>query len=272
MDRRHLLGQLGGSILAMTAALTGCATQASATKPRIVLIHGAWHGGWCWDQVAINLRAAGYIVSTPTLPAMAERKGEMSLSIDLDSHIAAAVNAAVALDGPVILLGHSYGGFVVTGAADRLLPMNKLASLIYLDAFVPTNGQVVVDYMLPDARAKLQASFAAGDPAYPAPPARFFGISDPQQLAYVESKVTAQPIGTYLQPLKLSGPWPARIPRAYIACNQPRIPVFDDIKRRLSIDPAWRYVELPTGHDAMIIAPALLSNTIISLTETIGRT
>jgi len=268
MRRRHLLGGSAGAAL---AAIAGCAATAPA-RPRIVLVHGAWHGGWCWDEVASTLRNSGCLVTAPTLPGMAERDGELSVSIDLDAHVSSVVDASLALGAPVTLVGHSYGGFVVTGAADRLAASHMLAGLVYLDAFVPSNGQRVSDYMPPEARARLQASFAAGNPAYAKPPARFFGITDPGQLAYVEARLTDQPAGTYLQPLKISGAWPPEIPRAYIACNQPRIPVFDDIKRRVAADPAWTYVELQTAHDAMVTAPGPLADTILKLVQPVRRT
>jgi pimeloyl-ACP methyl ester carboxylesterase len=237
-------------------------------RPDVVLIHGAWHGGWCWDRVATQLRGAGYRVVAPTLPGMGERRAELSTAIDLDSHIQTAVDACNAMTGKVVLVGHSYGGFVVTGAADRFAASGRLAGLVYLDAFVPDSGQMVSDYQAPEMRARVKAAFAAGNAAIPAPPATFFGISDPKQLAFVTARLTPQPAGTYLQPLTLSGPLPASVKRYYIACNDPRIPVFNDIKARVAADPSWRYTALETGHDAMVIDPSTLADTIMNLTTT----
>ena len=262
IGRRTLLAALSSGV---TVSMLSAYAATGAGQPGIVLVHGAWHGGWCWDRVTPLLQKAGYRVAAPTLPGMAERKTEMSLAIDLDTHIDSVVDVCLALPGPVVLIGHSYGGFVITGAADRLVPSKKLVGMIYLDAFVPANGEMVANYMAPESREKLKASFAAGRPGWAPPPARFFGVVEPADVAFVDSKLADQPGGTYLQPLRLGNPLPPAIKRSYIACNSPRIPVFDEIKSKLAKDSAWQYVELATGHDAMITAPAALAATILRL-------
>lgn len=261
MKRQMALGALAAGTLA------ACGTPGSGThRPTLLLVHGAWHGAWCWKRVMPVLKADGWRPLALTLPGLAERRTELSTAINLESHISAVVEVAARVDGPVALLGHSYGGFVITGAADRLAPSGRLASITYLDAFVPRAGQRASDSMAPGARAALESAFARGEAAYAAPPVRFFGIENPEDAAWVQTEITAQPAGTYLQPLRLNAALPASVKRSYIACQRPRLPVFDDTKARIRDDPAWTYGELQTGHDAMITAPRELASMIGSLT------
>lgn len=261
MKRRMALGALAAGTLAACSS----PRRSAAQQPTLLLVHGAWHGAWCWERALPHLEASGLRPVALTLPGLAERRAELSTSIDLESHVSAVVEAAQRIDGPIVLLGHSYGGFVVTGAADRIATSGRLVSIIYLDAFVPQAGQKVCDYMAPAARAALEAAFARGDAAYAPPPVRFFGIENPQDAAWAQARVSPQPAGTYLQPLRLDGPPPPNVKRAYIACQSPRLSVFDDTKARVRADPGWTYRELQTGHDAMIIAPAQLASTIAGL-------
>lgn len=262
MKRRTLVAT------AAAASLAACSggVRHARPAPTLILIHGAWHGAWCWERVMPLLARAGCRSIAVTLPGMGERSAELSPAIDLDHHIDAVAEAAWAADGPVALVGHSYGGFVITGAADRLAAApEKLRALVYVDAFVPSAGERVSDHMPQAARAALAARLAAGDPAYPPVPARFFGLSDPEDIAWVEARLTAQPAATYFQPLRLDRALPATVRRAYVACESPRLAAFDATKARVRANPAWAFHALQTGHDAMITAPADLAALLIRL-------
>jgi pimeloyl-ACP methyl ester carboxylesterase len=114
-----------------------------------VLVHGAWHGGWCYGRVAERLRAAGHRVLTPTLTGLGERSHLCSRSVNLTTHIADVVNLIKWEQlQRVTLVGHSYGGVVVTGVADTI--PERISSLVYLDAFVPKDGQCMLDLVGPD--------------------------------------------------------------------------------------------------------------------------
>src|ERR1700716_4020236 len=141
-SRRTLLAA-GASLGAAVAAGMGSA-QAQA-EPRIfVLVHGAWHGGWCWRRVADRLRAGGHTVFTPTLTGLGERAHLLRAGIGLDTHITDVVNAMAGEElTDVLLCGHSYGGFVISGVAERLAP--AIRALVFLDAFMPRNGETVQD-------------------------------------------------------------------------------------------------------------------------------
>src|SRR5262245_14863398 len=111
-----------------------------------VLVHGAWHGGWCWQRVSPLLRARGHEVFAPTLTGLGERSHLLTREIGLETHVADVVNAIRWEDlTDVVLCGHSYGGMVISGAADRMA--DRVRSLVYLDAFVPADGQSIFDFM-----------------------------------------------------------------------------------------------------------------------------
>src|SRR5262249_14497470 len=120
-----------------------------------VLVHGAWHGGWCWKKVTPLLRASGYAVFTPTLTGLGERSHLLSPEVSLHTHIQDVVAVVEYEDlREVMLVGHSYGGMVITGVAERVPA--RLSQLVYLDAFVPEHGQALLDLHSPDERARFQ--------------------------------------------------------------------------------------------------------------------
>jgi pimeloyl-ACP methyl ester carboxylesterase len=259
MDRRQV-------VLAAAAAaiLAGCATGASRSKASFVLVHGAWHGGWCWDRVAQILRADGHKVWTPTLPGMGEDARNATAQVDLASHI----NAVVALIDrealrDVVLVGHSYGGMVTSGVAD--LRADRIRSLVYLDAFLPDDGQSM-SMILPPAnwsRSKEGAEKSASGFLIPSPPAPFFGLP-PDLAAKVQPLLTGQPIATFTQPVRYRhGGWKSVQRRVYIGCDQPGIATlatFAPFKDRVKSEPGWRYHSMATGHDAMLTQPQALAD------------
>ncbi len=127
-----------------------------------VLVHGAWHGSWCWKRVRKTLQADGHEVFTPTLTGVAERSHLISPQVSLDTHIADVVNLIrwEELDD-VVLCGHSYGGCVITGAADRVA--DRIKALVYLDAFIIGDGQALHDVLPPEVRdAQLEGAAERG--------------------------------------------------------------------------------------------------------------
>ena len=254
MERRHFIGAT--ALGAATLLGAGCAGSAPAGsgKKNFVLVHGAWHGAWSWERVAPRLRAAGHAVHTPVLAGVGERYGEISTAIDLDTHIADVVSLIRARDlRDVVLVGHSYGGFPVTGTVDRLASERRIDTVIYLDAFVPRQGERLFDWLDAQGQAAMEASRRAGDPRWPRLPARAFGISNPDDIAWVDARLTDHPNGSYLQPLRIaSAPAAAARKRVYIAAQKPAMPVFDSTKARLRGDPAWTWREIAGGHDVMV--------------------
>jgi pimeloyl-ACP methyl ester carboxylesterase len=222
-----------------------------------LICHGAWSAGWAWKKVRPLLRAAGHEVFTPTYTGLGERAHQSSRAITLDTHIADVLGVIDCEDlRDIVLLGHSYGGMVATGVADRA--PERIARLVYLDAFVPESGQSLFDLLPASARAARQeAAPALGDgwllPPNPSPP-----DTSPEDLAWITPRRRWQPIGTFTQPIALrnAGPPP---PRTYIYCT--RIApddTFGQFARRFRADPAWRFHEIDASHSPNVTAPEAL--------------
>jgi pimeloyl-ACP methyl ester carboxylesterase len=221
-----------------------------------VLVHGAWHGGWCYSRVADRLRAMGHNVFAPTLTGLGERSHLFSRHIDLTTHITDIINV-IRWEGleDVVLVGHSYGGMVVTGVADAI--PGKIASLVYLDAFVPGNGQSLHD-ILPAENARKQRDSATelNDFAVAPIPAARLNVNEADR-AWVDSLCTAQPLGTLTQRLELTGGLDEVTERVFaLATGNTMGPHFRHFRDSVAGDPRWTTHELPCGHDVMIDLPA----------------
>ena len=160
----------------------------------------------------------------------------------------------------VVLVGHSYGGLITTGAADRLEGSGTIGRMVYLDAAVPEDGDGWYSFNKPEAaEARRRAAEAAGGLFLPAPDASVFGLTDPEDRDWVARRLCPHPFGCYLTRLSLpnlaQGKGAASHPRTYIDCVDPFYSDFNGLKPRLKSDSAWRYVEIGTGHDAMVSAP-----------------
>jgi pimeloyl-ACP methyl ester carboxylesterase len=229
-----------------------------------VLIHGAWHGGWCWKSVAEGLRRAGsrefHQVYAPPLTGMGERKHLARPDIDLDTHIEDVVALMEMEDlRDVILVGHSYGGMVVSGAADR---SDRVAQLVYLDAFVPENGKRLLDYAVPERAARMNEEGERTGFVTP-PPLSLWGLTKREHLEFVEARQLKQPYRTLSQPLRLSRF--VSLPRTFIYCSSPATGSFDQFAAKYRNDPAWRFHELKTGHDAMILVPDTVTRILLQV-------
>src|SRR5262245_13422297 len=178
--------------------------MASPSPATFVLVHGAWHGGWCYARVAALLRARGHTVFTPTLTGQGERAHLANGSINLSTHIedVLGVFRCERLDH-VVLAGHSYGGMVITGVADRIA--EQIRALAYLDAFIPEDGQSLLDINIPaNSQRFLQNAGANGGLAVPPPPAAYFGVNA-ADAPTVDALATPQPLGCFTEKLKLTG-------------------------------------------------------------------
>ena len=230
----------------------------------IVLVHGAWHGGWGWKRLAPLLRRAGHDVYTPTLTGLGERSHLAGPAVDLETHIKDIVGVLEAEElENAMLLGHSYGGMVITGAADRVA--QRIARLVYLDAFVPQNGKSAMDYVVPERAARFREEGERLGSLTP-PPASLWGITRPEDADWLTRRETRQPYAAMRQPVRLQNEAAlARIPKAYIYCSSPATGSFDQFAAKLRDDPAWRFFELATGHDAMVLVPGELARIVLEL-------
>jgi len=224
-----------------------------------VLVHGAYHGGWCWRDVVGVLAAQGHEVHTPTLTGLGERAHLATPEINLSTHIQDIVNVFAWEDiDKAVLVGHSYGGMVISGVADRLA--ERLSALVYLDAVVPESGQSVVD-LQPAARARDFARLVEENDGFrlPAVPAEFYGVTDPDQAAWANAKCVGQPWGTFTEHLELSEKWLSVPRKTYIRCTQTPLDYMDAFAAHAADDPEWESYALETGHDCMLTEPDRLA-------------
>jgi len=232
-----------------------------------LLIHGAWHGGWCWKKVTPLLRAAGHEVCTPTLTGLGERAHLLSAEVTLETHVQDVVGVLEYEDlRGVVLVGHSYGGMVITAVADRAA--DRLAHLVYLDAFVPQDGQAVAELVDPTFYAMLeeQARTAGEGWRVPALPLARWGITTEADVRWMRPRIGAHPLKTFQQPVRLTNPAAAALPRTFIHCtDKPAGDLFAPLAARLRAETRWRYRALATGHDAMVTAPQEVAALLLAL-------
>lgn len=223
-----------------------------------VLLHGAWHGGWCWERVAEPLRARGHRVTTPTQTGLGERRHLLSGDLSLETFTNDLVNHLRYEDlSDVTLVGHSFGGNALSGAAERV--PDRIAELIYLDSTLISGGERLVDHMSPGKlRERVKAFEAAPDGvAIAPPPAEVFGVLDPADQAWVEARLTPHPISTMLSRLPISGRPGNGLPARYIACTDPLYHPHERVRDWGEMLGA-RVDQIATGHDAMVTDPQAL--------------
>jgi pimeloyl-ACP methyl ester carboxylesterase len=252
------------AMAAIGLTLAGCATPATG-KPPIVLVHGAWHGAWCWSRVVPLLAADGHAVHAPTLPGQGERSSELSDAVDLESHIRALTSYIESRNlTDVVLVGHSYGGVVITGAADRIAA--RLKRLVYLDALILADGESIASLSGPAWAERLKTVDTRGPgPGLPAPPPEAFGVLDPAAQAWIAPQLTAQPLHTFDRPLRLKHEFGNGLNKTYIDCTTPAMASVNSFKARVRRQPGWSMETLACGHDAMVIAPLELATMLSRL-------
>jgi pimeloyl-ACP methyl ester carboxylesterase len=220
-----------------------------------LVCHGAWGGGWAWKKMHPLMQAAGHRLVTPTFTGLGERVHLANPSIDLETHIRDILNVIQYEDlRDIVLIGHSYGGMVATGVADRA--RDRIAQLIYLDAFVPKNGQSLLDLNEP-ARQRMQDAAKAGDgwrvPPLPTPP-----DTTAADLEWLSARRVDMPIRCFEQKLKLEHGEPS-LPRSYIYAKRiSPADTFGQFSRRLRSEPGWNYHEIDSSHSPAVTAPEVL--------------
>jgi pimeloyl-ACP methyl ester carboxylesterase len=228
-----------------------------------VLVHGAWHGGWCWQRVSARLRGAGHTVFTPTLTGLGERAHLLRAGIDLKTHFADVVNVMKWEQlTDVVLCGHSYGGMVISGVAEQTAP--ALRSIVFLDAFVPKNGEAVQDLTGPAVREAAAAAVTRGDIIIPPRPAEAFGVNEADR-AWVDRLCVGQPISTFTDKIALTGAVDRVARKSYIRAASYANPGFDRALAAAKSNPSWRTYEVPCGHDVMVDMPERLTEILLEV-------
>jgi pimeloyl-ACP methyl ester carboxylesterase len=239
----------------------------AANKTTFVLVHGAWHGGWSYAPVAERLRARGHAVYTPSLTGCGERSHLIGGAINLSLHIQDVLNVfRYERIERAVLAGHSYGGMVVTGVADRIA--DKIPALVYLDAFVPEDGQSIWDVNIPANTARYLA--AAGDTggfSVPAPPASFWGLNKNDWPLY-EALCGPHPVACFTERIKLTGAHKAIRKRIYVHATEIGRPcAFLQFYDRYKNDPGWIAHALACGHDVTLDMPDKTTEILLSAAE-----
>ena len=233
-----------------------------------VLVHGAWHGGWCWKRVRAALQSLGHEVYAPTLTGVADRAHLLSPQVDLETHIADIINVIQWEDlSDVVLCGHSYGGCVISGVADRI--PDRIGALVYLDAFVLENGQSLHEVLPPPMRDEQLAQAQQSGEGWKVPPipAEAFHVNA-RDLDWVNRQCTVQPLATFQQPLHLTGKIDAIKNITFILATgwapSPFSIFCEQAKTR-----GWRTVSIECGHDVMLDLPEELTRELLAIS--VGR-
>jgi pimeloyl-ACP methyl ester carboxylesterase len=240
--------------------------EASGSSRTFVLVHGGWHGGWCWRRVADRLRALGHTVFTPTLTGLGERAHLLDDSVSVATWVADITGVIEAEElSEVILVGHSLGGLVVSGVADKLAA--RLRDLVYLDASVVPAGMSPFDESPPE-QVERRMRLAAGGSTVPPYPPEAFGVTDPEDAAWLERRLTPHPMRCYTDPIVLEHPLANGARTTYIACTEPWYPSLAPSRKRAKEAPGWQWREIAAGHDVMVTAPDLLTAALAEIAAT----
>lgn len=229
-----------------------------------ILVHGAWHGGWCWVRVATQLTQQGHRVLTPTLTDLGDRTHLLSRDVNLDTHIQDVV-AAIETEEltEVTLCAHSYGGVVITGAADRL--SERISSIVYLDAFIPEDGQAQRDLIPVERQADADLMVKQQGDGWKVPPrsAESFMVQSKADRDWVDRRCVPHPYATMTQPISLTGGW-KNIPRkTFIKAGLYTTSPFGPFAEAARNNPEWHYEEIDAGHDVMLDAPKELTEALM---------
>lgn len=234
-----------------------------------VLVHGGRHGGWAWRDVASRLRDLGYPTYRPTLTGLGERAHLLRSEIGLETHINDLVGVFEYEDlSDVVLVAHSYGGMPVAGAMQQVF--DRVRTVVWVDAHLPREGESVFDLIGDERAAQMKAMAAEGGDGWyvPTSDASWWGLSDPDQIAWVNSKTTPQPIKTYLDKI---GPtdraWSH--PGTTIECNPSRLPALEVARQRARAesDPHFHRRVIAACHEPMLTHPDELTELLVEAIE-----
>ena len=234
-------------------------------KPHFLLIHGAWHGGWVWNEISDILRYQRYSVSTPTLTGLGEKKHLLSSKITIETFIEDVVNHIIFENlNNIILVGHSFAGSVISGVADRL--KDRIQKLIYFDAMILIDGQKPFDITPKETveqRIELAKKFG-NNISIPAPSADAFGVFDIKKSLLLEEKLTPHPLSAFQSKLILKNEVGNGIPLSYIFCTKP---VYKSLEssREVVRKMKWPIFKLNAGHDAMLTHPKETLNLLMKI-------
>ncbi len=261
-SRRAVVGTMAAGTVATLASPSGSA-QAQTSPKTFVLVHGAWHGGWCWRHVSDLLEKRGHKVFAPTMTGLGERSHLIDPKINLATHVSDIVNV-IKWEGlsDIVLVGHSYGGMIISGVAEQA--REAIGSIVFLDAFVPENGDSLATGASQPVREAIAALVQKGETAMKPVPAAVFRVNEKDR-AWVDRMCTPHPLATLTDKITITGARDRVSKKAYIrAKGYPSVP-FDGAQAKLAGNSAWRVYEMPCGHDAMVDMPDRLSEILLEV-------
>ncbi|MGM9427860.1 alpha/beta fold hydrolase [Hydrogenophaga sp. MI9] len=238
------------------------------SRTSIVLVHGSWHGAWCWKRVLPLLRGAGVDAHAVTLTGVGERAHLLSPNVGIKTHIQDVTGLIESEElERVVLVGHSYAGNLITCVADRLQRSHPglLRHLVYLDAGIPVPGSSWSTPHSPETVAKRAAEAEASDGlSFPPPDASVFGLAGADR-DWVNRRQTPQPYRLYHEALLFDPALVWAVPHSFIDCTNPPLPTIDAARKRVRSEPGWKVYELATGHDPMVSAPRELAQLLLAI-------
>jgi pimeloyl-ACP methyl ester carboxylesterase len=258
--RRGVIGAMAIGAAAAGGLASPAAAQAGGKT--FVLVHGAWHGAWCWRRVSDLLEKKGHKVFAPTMMGLGACSHMLSKDVNLTTHITDIVNLIKWEDlSGIVLVGHSYGGYIISGVAEQI--GDKIASIVFLDAFVPESGDSLAASSSQPVREAIAAALGRGEPALKPVPAAVFRVNEKDR-AWVDAKCTPHPIAALIEKIALTGARDKIAKRAYIrAKGYPSIPF--DAALAKSQGNGWKTFEMTAGHDAMVDQPQELTDLLIQV-------
>jgi pimeloyl-ACP methyl ester carboxylesterase len=267
MNLTRRTAMLGAATAALALPACGTRTAGSSVKAtHYVLLHGAWHGAWAWSKAIPLLRQAGHTVTAPTLSGLGERSHLAAGTSGLAVHVQDIVSHLMMEDlREVVLVGHSYAGCVVSGVVAART--GRITHAIYVDAFVPMQGQAMANFLPPPLKADFER-LAAQNATVPVPPAASWGerwgLSDPALIAWAQPRMTAQAALSFTEPV-LGDPMAEAVRRTYLKCTPNPNPQFKAIAAGIQKDSRFRYAEVEGHHDVMLIDPQRFVSSLLAI-------
>ncbi len=260
--RRAALGAMAAFGAVAASGLPQTA-QAQGAQKTFVLVHGTWHGGWCWRRVADALESKGHKVYAPSLTGLADRSHLLTKDVNLTTHVNDVVNLVKWEDlKDVVLVGHSSAGFVITQAAEQIGP--SVASIVYLDAFVPQPGDNLISLANPGPRKALEDAVARGDLVAKPVPSVAFKVNEKDR-PWVDAKCTAHPLAAVVEKITGAGAREKIARKTYIRASGFDSPVFDQTLAKLKAASGWKTYEVSSGHDVMVDMPDRLAEILLEV-------
>ena len=266
MDRRNfLLSSASAAAVAPISAQAAPPSASGAARKIFVLVHGSWHGAWCWGRVENELAKEGHRVFAITQTGVGERKHLAAAASNIDVFVDDIVNLIESEElTSVTLVGHSFGGIPITGVAARM--PDRIRKLVYLDAGVPGPGESALSALAPEEQERRRKAAVKVNGVdllmAPATLPGFWGVSG-EDAQWVRRRLTPHPFATYTSGLQFDPQAWDRVPRCYIQSTAPRHPALGEQQARLKQDSKWEWLEIPAGHDSMVSHPRELAGLLM---------